>query len=68
MAATCKLTTCCDLDDFPQTSSSLGNCPTGYYWNSIRESCLRTPANALLGADGQPILSVPDGEPLLSIP
>lgn len=41
MSAECKLVTCCDLDDFPQTSSSEGNCPAGWHWDGV--SCVRCP-------------------------
>lgn len=39
MPVECKIVTCCDLDDFPQTSSSAGNCPVGWQWNG--SSCVR---------------------------
>lgn len=35
----CKIVTCCDLDDFPQTSSGAGNCPVGWQWDGA--SCVR---------------------------
>lgn len=35
----CKTVDCCDLDDFPQPSSSEGNCPVGWQWNG--EACVR---------------------------
>lgn len=39
MPVECKIVTCCDLDDFPQNSSSAGNCPMGWQWNG--SSCVR---------------------------
>ncbi len=60
----CKLITCCDEDDFPESSSQEGNCPVGYYWSEQGQSCRRTPSNALLNEDGYPILNE-DGEPFL---
>ncbi len=39
MSAECKTVTCCDLDDFPQTSSSDGNCPVGWTWDGT--TCVR---------------------------
>ena len=35
----CKTVECCDLDDFPEGSSSDGNCPVGWYWNG--SACAR---------------------------
>lgn len=60
----CKLVTCCDLDDFPQTSSSDDNCPLGYYWNINSLACKRIPSNAILGEEGQLALDE-YGEPVL---
>jgi len=39
MPVECKELTCCDLDDFPQVSSSEGNCPVGWQWDGV--SCVR---------------------------
>lgn len=39
MPSECKEVTCCDLDDFPQNSSSEGNCPVGWQWDGT--SCVR---------------------------
>lgn len=35
----CKVVTCCDLDDFPLSSSGEGNCPVGWQWDGV--SCVR---------------------------
>lgn len=61
----CKLVTCCDLEDFPETSSDEDNCPAGYYWNSGAQSCKRIPTNAIYGENGQ-LLLAEDGNPILS--
>lgn len=61
----CKLITCCDLDDFQQTSSNEDNCPISYYWNINSLACKRIPSNAIFGEDGQMLLSE-EGEPILS--
>lgn len=39
MPAECKVITCCDLDDFPLSSSGEGNCPVGWQWDGA--SCVR---------------------------
>ena len=51
----CKIVDCCDLDDFPQSSSAEGNCPTGWQWDGT--SCVRcaipiAPSIALTGGSG----------------
>lgn len=39
MPVECKVITCCDLDDFPMSSSGAGNCPVGWQWDG--SSCVR---------------------------
>lgn len=39
MPAECKIVDCCDLDDFPLSSSGEGNCPVGWQWDGV--SCVR---------------------------
>jgi hypothetical protein len=39
MPEDCKTVDCCDLDDFPQSSSAEGNCPVGWQWDGV--SCVR---------------------------
>lgn len=50
MPAECKVLTCCDFDDFPQTSSSNGNCPVGYHWRG--NACVVGPCIHMLYEDG----------------
>ena len=53
--AACKSVDCCDLDDFPQSSSAEGNCPVGWQWDGT--SCVRcaipaAPSLSLAGGGG----------------
>lgn len=61
----CKLVTCCDLDDYQQTSSNEDNCPLGYYWNLNSLACKRIPSNAIFAEDGQMVFGE-EREPALS--
>lgn len=58
MPAECKVITCCDLDDFPLSSSGEGNCPVGWQWDGV--SCVRCaiPVAPSLTIEGPDVINI----------